>query len=147
MFVYYKYCIMIELTFLKDLILIKQLYQKSAIFVFLKLQSINLSDAAFLNIKGSDCLCIISLISKNQAIDLIQNADLTGKTEHYKEQKICFKKYLEISKLKKNKCYHHKTPIFWEMLILRKYLTKFSLVKKTINTLLVTFIMVIKLNH
>ena len=31
----------------------------------------------------------------------------------------------------KNKFYHHKTAIFWEMMILRQYLTRFSLVKKT----------------
>ena len=33
MFVYFKYYIMIALTFLKELMLIKQVYQKSAIFV------------------------------------------------------------------------------------------------------------------
>ena len=38
----------------------------------------NLSDIAISNIKGSDG-CIISLISKNGAINLLQNADLTGK--------------------------------------------------------------------
>ena len=37
----------------------------------------NLSDIAILNIKGSDYLCIISLISKTEAIKLLQNADLT----------------------------------------------------------------------
>ena len=39
----------------------------------------NLSDIAILNIKGSDYRCIISRISKNEAINLIQNADLTKK--------------------------------------------------------------------
>ena len=33
--------------------------------------STNLSDIAILNIKGSDYRCIISLISKNEAINLI----------------------------------------------------------------------------
>ena len=42
--------------------------------------SINLSDIAILNIKGSYYCCIISLISKNQAINLLQNADLTEKS-------------------------------------------------------------------
>ena len=42
--------------------------------------SINLSHIAILNIKGSDYRCAISLISKNEAINLIQNADLTGKS-------------------------------------------------------------------
>ena len=46
--------------------------------------SINLSDIAILNMKGSDYRCIISLISKNEAINLMQNADLTEKAEHYK---------------------------------------------------------------
>ena len=44
----------------------------------------NLSDIAILNIKGSNYHCIISLISKNEALKLIQNADLTKKVEHYK---------------------------------------------------------------
>ena len=44
----------------------------------------NLRDIAILNIKGSDYHCIISLISKNEAINLMQNADLTKKAEHYK---------------------------------------------------------------
>ena len=36
----------------------------------------NLSDIAVLNIQGSDYWCIVSLISKNEAINLMQNADL-----------------------------------------------------------------------
>ena len=38
-----------------------------------------LSDIAILNIKGSDYRCIISLISKNEAMNLMQNTDLTEK--------------------------------------------------------------------
>ena len=49
--------------------------------------SINLIDIDILNIKGSDYCCIISLISKNEAINLLQNADLTKKAEHYKVKK------------------------------------------------------------
>ena len=45
--------------------------------------SINRSDIAILNIKGSDYRCIISLISQNEAIKLTQNADLTKKAEYY----------------------------------------------------------------
>ena len=40
----------------------------------------NLSDIAILNIKGSDYHCIISLISKNEVIKFLQNADLTEKS-------------------------------------------------------------------
>ena len=40
----------------------------------------NLSNIAILNIKGSNYLCIISGISKNEAIKLLQNIDLTGKS-------------------------------------------------------------------
>ena len=36
-----------------------------------------LSDIAILNIKGSDYCFIISGISKNEAINLMQNTDLT----------------------------------------------------------------------
>ena len=45
---------------------------------------VNLSDIAILNIKSSDYRCIITLIRKNEAINLMQNADLTEKAEHYK---------------------------------------------------------------
>ena len=34
-----------------------------------------------LNFKGSDYGCIISLITKNEVINLMQNADLTEKRE------------------------------------------------------------------
>ena len=46
----------------------------------LLIMSINLSDIAILNIKGSDYRCIMSLISKNEAIKLLRNADLTEKS-------------------------------------------------------------------
>ena len=46
----------------------------------LLMMSINPSDNAILNIKDSDYYCIISLISKNEAINLMQNADLTKKS-------------------------------------------------------------------
>ena len=42
--------------------------------------SINLSDVAILNTKSSDYCCIISLISKNEAIKLMQDANLTKKS-------------------------------------------------------------------
>ena len=42
--------------------------------------SVNLSDIAILNNKISDYRFIISLISKNEAINLLQNADLTEKS-------------------------------------------------------------------
>ena len=45
----------------------------------LLMTSINLSDIAISNIKGCDHRCIISLISKSEAINLMQNADLTEK--------------------------------------------------------------------
>ena len=81
--------------------LMNQVHQKSVIFVTIwyflnysfKFQpnvcnryhdllmiSMNLNDIAILNIKGSDYHCIISLISKSEAIKLMQNADLTEKS-------------------------------------------------------------------
>ena len=42
--------------------------------------SMNLSGVAILNIKGSDYRCIISGISKNEAINLMQKVDLTKKS-------------------------------------------------------------------
>ena len=96
-FVYYKCYIMIELTFLKELMLIKQVQKECDIcqywyflnysFKFqtnaynrcrdLLMMSMNLSGIAISDIKGSDYHCIISFISKNEAINLIQNANLT----------------------------------------------------------------------
>ena len=49
----------------------------------LLMMAMNLSDIAILNIKGSDYHCSNSLISKKEAINLMQNADLTKKAEHY----------------------------------------------------------------
>ena len=100
MFVYYKCYIS---TFLKELMLMKQVHQKIVIigichyWYFLNysvkfhpcvcnrchdllMLSMNLSDIAVLNIKGFDYCCIISLISKDEAINLIQHADLTKKS-------------------------------------------------------------------
>ena len=92
---------MIELTFLKELMLIKQAHQKSVMFVTigiswiivlsfnqtvynrcpdLLMMSVNLSDlwcCYFKHFKGSDYHCINSLINKNEAINLLENADLT----------------------------------------------------------------------
>ena len=42
--------------------------------------SVNLSDIAILSIKGSNYCWIISLISKYDTINLLQNADLTEKS-------------------------------------------------------------------
>ena len=41
---------------------------------------INFSDIAISNIKSSDYFCVTSLISRNEAINLIQNDDLTEKS-------------------------------------------------------------------
>ena len=45
------------------------------------MMSVNLGEIAVLNIKGSDYCCIISLISKKEGINLLQNADWTEKNE------------------------------------------------------------------
>ena len=49
--------------------------------------SINLSNMVILNIKDSDFRCVISLISKNEAIELMENADLTEKSRALKNVK------------------------------------------------------------
>ena len=46
----------------------------------LLMMSMKLSNIAVLNIKGYFYCCIISLINKNEAINLTQNADLTQKS-------------------------------------------------------------------
>ena len=47
---------------------------------YLLMMSMNVSSIVILNIKGSDYRRIISLISKNEAIKLLQNADLIEKS-------------------------------------------------------------------
>ena len=44
------------------------------------MMSMNLSDIAILNIKGADYCCIISRISKSEAINLMLNINLTKKS-------------------------------------------------------------------
>ena len=41
----------------------------------------NLSDTAISNTEGADDRCIISAISKSKAINIMQNVDLTEKSE------------------------------------------------------------------
>ena len=50
--------------------------------------STNVNDIATLNINGVDyrrIIRIISLISKNEAVNLLQNTDLTEKVKQYKK--------------------------------------------------------------
>ena len=49
------------------------------------MMSMKFSDIAISNIKGSDYCCIISGISKNDAINLMQNTDLTKKRGKLKD--------------------------------------------------------------
>ena len=46
----------------------------------LLMMSVNLTDIAISNIKGSDYRYIISLISKNESMNLLENADLNEKS-------------------------------------------------------------------
>ena len=46
------------------------------------MMSMNLSDTVILIIKGSNYRCIISGISKSEAINLMQNIDLTEKRQN-----------------------------------------------------------------
>ena len=41
------------------------------------MMSMNLSNIAILNIRGADCCCIISGISKSEAVNLMQNTNFT----------------------------------------------------------------------
>ena len=47
----------------------------------LLMMSMNLSNIAILNVKAYDYCSIISLISKNETMNLMQNADLTKNSE------------------------------------------------------------------
>ena len=83
---------MIELTFLKELISIKEVHQNSVTFVNIDIfkikclsfnqipvmdvlmMSVNLSDIAILNINGAGYHCIITGISNSEAINLMQKS-------------------------------------------------------------------------
>ena len=54
------------------------------------MMSMNLSDITILNIKSADCGCIISAINKNEAINKMQNGDLTEESRLLKNMKICY---------------------------------------------------------
>ena len=54
------------------------------------LMSMKLSDIAILNIKGSDYCCIIGGISKTEAINLMQNTNLTEKSRTLFKKKNIF---------------------------------------------------------
>ena len=91
---------MIELTFLKELIIIKQKLKNSVMFVAISIflekgfkfqsyvcndchdvlmMSINLNDIAILNIINADYCCTISGIRKGEAVNLLEPLDLTEK--------------------------------------------------------------------
>ena len=90
---------LIELTFLKKLMLIKQVHQRSVIFPTmdvlykgfkfqlyvcnechdLLMMYVTPDDIATLNIRGVDYRCNIYGISKSDAVHLLQNVDFTKK--------------------------------------------------------------------
>ena len=86
-----------ELTLPKELMLIIQPNQKSAIKEFnfqlnvcngcldLVMMSMNVSDIAVLNIKSVGYRCIITGISKIGSINLMQNINLTEKSRTFKD--------------------------------------------------------------
>ena len=87
-----------EFSFLKVLVLIRQVHQKNVLFSTIGIKgfkfqldihnechdalimSMNLSGIAILNIQGVDYHCIINRISKGEDINLLQNADLNEKS-------------------------------------------------------------------
>ena len=90
----------------------------------------NFSNIDFLNIKGSDYRCIISLISKNEAINLIQNVDLTEKKQIIIKHKNLLshiktgKEILTFDniEIERNKFYRNKTPVFLKDVDIEKVL-------------------------
>ena len=86
--------------------------------------SMNLSNISILNIKSSDYCCIISVISKNEAISVMQNAVLTKTQNIIKHKNLLshIKMGKEILTLRDNKIekkniffYCIKTPVFLRM--------------------------------
>ena len=101
----YKYYIMMELTFMKELISTKQMHQKSVVFVTISIfldkgfkfqtyicnrchdllmMSMNLSDIVILNIKNVDYCCVITGISKMKLKSYCKILIWLKKVEHYK---------------------------------------------------------------
>ena len=99
------------MKFLKELMLIRQANQKNAMFftigIFLDkafkfqpnlyngchdlfVMSMNLSDIAILNMKVSNYCCIISGISKSEAINIMKNIDLIEESGTLKNIKIYY---------------------------------------------------------
>ena len=85
------------------------------------MMSVNLSDIAILNIKGSHFCCIISLISKNEATSLMQNADLTEKNQNIIKHKNLLSR-IKMGKgtfgdieFEKNKFYRYRSLLFWRI--------------------------------
>ena len=85
----YKYYILIELTFLKLLMLIRQMNQKTVRYFLEKcfmslsnvcngchhiLMSVNVKDIAILSINGVDYCCLIDGISKCEAVNFTAKA-------------------------------------------------------------------------
>ena len=70
---------MTELKFLEELMF--QSYVCNGCHDLL-MMSMNLSDIAILNTKGTDYCCIISGISKSEAINLMHHINLNKKAQH-----------------------------------------------------------------
>ena len=63
----------------------------------LLMMSVKLNNNDILNIKGADYCCIISRISKSEAINLMQNIDLTEKGKKNKKHKHLLKLNIRIN--------------------------------------------------
>ena len=88
--------------FLKELMLIKEVNQESMTSVTIQshvcnrcqdllIKSMNLSNIAILKIKNVNYQCIITEISKSEAIKLLENIDLTEKKKKKKRKIINIK--------------------------------------------------------
>ena len=109
----------------------------------------NLSDFAILSIKCSDYWFIVSEISENEDINLLQKADLTEKSGIlYKRMGKGILTFGDIE-MEWNKFYHYKSLVRLRDVDIEKALVshKITFGIETINTLLVTCIMIIKLSH
>ena len=115
--------------------------------------SINLNNIAILNNHGVDYCCIINGISKCEAIYLLENADLSKKSDHY-ETWIFIITYKRWKKNKTGKCkfHYHKDQILLEcvdtgkIFLSTKVSSRGKKGKKIINTLLVIK-MIMKLDY
>ena len=115
------------------------------------------NDAAMASVKGNDYKVQFWYMSKLESINVLRNADLTKKKWNISKRKDLLPHIKMANEIKttgdigieKHKFHRHRSPIFIEDVDIDDKLvsSNISSGEKIISTLLVTYIMIIKLSH